>query len=775
MRVATIAFLVGILIFQQLPTLPDKGWITLLWVSLPLSLWLTPLKIPLWVLNGFLAALVQAQGLMNTALPAELQGQDLLLEGVIDSLPQHKQYGQRFRFKIEAGMDPELSREQLPGLIRLNWYSHEPELAVGQRWQLRVRLKQPHGFLNPGGFDYEGWLFRQGIRATGYVRENGQNRYLGSEQRWAYALDGLRMGLADGIKDALGESDFTGMIQALAVGLRQDISERQWEVLLSTGTNHLMAISGLHVGLVAGLAFFSLRGLWSCSARLLLRWPSAKAGAVAAILAALVYAALAGFSIPTQRALIMVVVFMLALIWQRHRRPLDGLCLALLLVLALDPLAVMDAGFWLSFAAVAVILLGLGGRLGGPSRWWKWGRVHGVIALGLLPLTLLLFQHASLISPLANLVAVPLVSLLVVPLVLLGTLLLNVLPSLGEGLLALAETCLQGLWPVLDTLASLPAARIYGAFVGHWVVLPALIGALWLLAPRGWPARWLGGVWLAAAFLLPHPRPAPGEAQVTVLDVGQGLAAVVQTRHRTLVFDTGPRFSESFDTGEAVVLPYLVSRGIERIDSLIISHGDNDHIGGVESLVQGMPVTRILSSVPEQLAAHDAAKCQAGQVWQWDGVGFEILHPSPAFVGQDNDASCVLKVSTAGGALLLTGDIERRAETALVEQGRAALRADVLVVPHHGSKTSSTPAFIAAVAPRWALIPAGYRNRFKLPRAEVVARYHRAGARVLASGWEGALMLRLGRDGVTPPQGYRRLAPKYWTHFPKQALVVTEK
>lgn len=434
----------------------------------------------------------------------------------------------------------------------------------------------------------------------------------------------------------------------------------------------------------------------------------------------------------------------------------------------------MDAGFWLSFAAVAFILFGFTGRLNNNSGWSKWGKIHFLIAIALLPLTLLLFQKASLVSPLANLIAVPIVSLLVVPLVLLGALLIGVVPVVGQTLLHLADYCLQLLWPLLNWLATLPAAQIYQAFVGPWVILPACIGIVWLLAPRGWPGRWLGGVWLLCAFLLPHPKPQQGEAQFTLLDVGQGLAAVIETQRNTLVFDTGPKFNESFDTGEAVVLPYLLSRGINQIDTLIVSHADNDHIGGAESLLQFMPVMKTLSSAPDQLAEHGAVKCESGQRWIWDGVVFEMLHPGGRFSSDENNNSCVLKVSTAAGSLLLTGDIEKRAENNLSRKRAAELQADVLVVPHHGSKTSSTDGFIQAVSPRWALFPVGYRNRFKLPRQEVVDRYDNSGVELLMSGQQGAIMMRFGKEAITPPQGYRYLNRRYWTHFPKQPLVASE-
>ena len=775
MRIATIAFLAGIIIFQQLSVLPDGRWAGLLFISLPLSIRFAPLKIPLWIINGFLAALLQASTILGVSLAPELAGQDIIVEGVVDSIPQQRQFGQRFEFTIENTLTAGIDFADLPEKVRLNWYRSKVELAVGQRWQLKVRLKQPHGFMNSGGFDYEGWLFRHGIRATGYVRNGNDNRYLTDVSGINYWIDRQRSQLSQQIDKALAQGEFKGMIHALAIGLRDDISQRQWNVLLKTGTNHLMAISGLHVGLVAGLAFFVLRWVWGRSAKLLCYLPATKVGAVAAIAAALLYATLAGFSIPTQRALIMVVVFMLAIISQRSRRPSDGLLLALLLVLLIDPLAVMDAGFWLSFAAVAIILLGMSGRLKQQGLWWKWGRVHVLIAIALLPLTLLLFQKASMISPIANFIAVPIVSLLVVPLVLLAVLLLPIASALANGMLQLADYCLQLLWPLLNWLAGLPGVQIYQGLVNEWMIIPVCIGVVWLLAPQGWPARWLGAVWLAIVFLVPLPRPQHGEAYFSLLDVGQGLAAVVRTRNRTLVFDSGPKFSDSFDTGEAVVLPYLLNSGVKRVDTLIVSHGDNDHIGGVESLMQYLPVTKLLTSSMDKLVGNDVLPCQKGQRWQWDGVAFEMLHPGSGVGVDENNSSCVLKVSSQGGSVLLTGDIERRAEQQLLAANKSELAADVLVVPHHGSKTSSTPGFVAAVSPQWALFPVGHANRFRLPRAEVVERYINNGANILLTGQQGGIEMVLGSSEISAPKSYRYENSRYWTYFPKQGLVLTEK
>ena len=769
MRTGIVAFLLGIVLFQQLPFLPDGQWGWLLLLTLPLSFIPVRLSVVAWCCNGFLVALLHANTLLSSALAPQLEGQDLLLQGVVATLPEQRDRLLRFEFEVESVVTAGVTLEQLPKRIRLNWYSkghnRAPALDVGERWQLLVRLKQPHGFMNPGGFDYEGWLYRHAIRATGYVRDGDDNLRLG-EAGLSYQVDRWRSALSQKMNEALPHQSYRGIIKALAIGKQDEIGDAQWQLFLKTGINHLVAISGLHVSMIAGLAFFMLRWLWSRSVWLTLRWPAQKAGAVAAIVVALLYSALAGFSIPTQRTLIMIVVFMVALIVQRYRRPSDGLLLALLLVLLLDPLAVMDAGFWLSFGAVAFIFLGMGGRVSAHGLWWKWGRVHLLMAFALAPVTLLLFQTMSLVSPLANFIAVPWVSLVVVPIVLLGSLLLVVAPAAGQLLLELANGCLGLIWPFLHWCAELPAAQLFNALAGEWVVIPATIGVIWLLAPRGWPGRWLGGVWLATAFLLPHPRPAPGEAWFTLLDVGQGLAAAVETEQHLLLFDTGPRFSESFDTGEAVLLPYLLQRGVRRVDTLVISHGDNDHIGGAASLLEYFPVERLLTSVPDKLTAYHPESCQAGQQWQWDGVEFVVLNPSTELARKENNNSCVLKVKTAAGSLLLTGDIEKQAERALIERDAAQLHADILIVPHHGSKTSSTEEFIAAVDPRWALFPVGYHNRFKFPRPEVVERYRQHNIGLLESSRLGAITFQLRREGISAPEAFRDGESRYWNHHP---------
>jgi competence protein ComEC len=392
--------------------------------------------------------------------------------------------------------------------------------------------------------------------------------------------------------------------------------------------------------------------------------------------------------------------------------------------------------------------------------WHQWGYLQWAIALGMLPLTLALFQRASLVAPVANMLAVPVFDLAAVPLTLAGVVALAVLPeTFAQWPLAAAAGLLQLLWPVLDWLAAREYAQWLAPSASPWALFCALVGAGWLLAPRGVPARWVGIVWWAPLLSSTPAAPAMNEAWLSLLDVGQGLAAVVRTQNHVLVYDTGPRFGRSFDTGDTVVVPYLRAQGVRRIDTLIISHGDNDHIGGTGSVLRAMPVQKTLSSVPWLLA--DASACEAGQSWEWDGVEFTVLGPPPGAHGRRNDASCVLRVASRYGTVLLPGDIEARAERELLARAPEKLAADILVAPHHGSLTSSSCAFLATVRPRYVLFPVGNRNRHQHPHARVRARYELVGARQYDSPAAGALEARLGARGIEI-DAYRERARRYW-------------
>ncbi len=760
MPLAILFFLFGILLFQQTTTSPDCSWLFAA-MLLPLALWWPAIRLPLASLAGFLWALLHACLILGNALPAELEGVDVEITGTVSSLPEQGTHHARFQFDLESLSHNGKSYDS-PKRVLLSWYGKRPELSAGERWRLTVRLKRPHGFMNPGGFDYEGWLYRQHIDATGYVRHKSSYSPLASSPL-LHPLDRLRQRLQRQLADLQGGEPYLGLIGALAIGDRSAIQPQQWQVLRATGTNHLMAISGLHIGLVAGMAFFLGRRIWGLLGRAPLRLPATKAGALVAVLAASLYASLAGFSIPTQRALIMILVVMGALLLQRQLSPARVLVVALAGVLVLDPLAVLATGFWLSFAAVAVILYGLGGRLQKGPGWRQWGQVQWVVSLGLLPLLMLSFHQAPLLSPLANLVAVPWVSLLVVPLILLGVAGLLLYPPLGSWLLLQAAHLLGWLWPLLEWFANIEGGVWQPATAPTpWALIAAAIGVLWILAPRGIPARWAGVVWTLPLILARPSHPHQGEVWFTLLDVGQGLAAVVQTQHHTLIYDTGPRFNDRFDTGQAVLIPFLRQQGIHHLDILIIGHGDNDHIGGAHSLLQRYHPDHILTTVPEKLPPM-AEQCNRGQTWLWDGIRFSILHPSPGDRPQGNNASCVLKVETsAGDGLLLTGDIERRAERQLVTANPSALHAKILIAPHHGSKSSSSARFIEAVAPEYVLFPVGYRNRFHHPHPRVVMRYRARGVRMLDSATQGAIRFKMDENGVSRPESYRLSARHYW-------------
>ncbi len=430
-------------------------------------------------------------------------------------------------------------------------------------------------------------------------------------------------------------------------------------------------------------------------------------------------------------------------------------------MLIYDPTSPLAAGFWLSFGAVALILYGMAQRAGREPWWRQWNRLQWLIALGLLPVTLLLFQRASLIAPLVNLIAVPWIGLVVTPLALAGTLLW---PEglVGGALLDLAAWLIELLWPVLDRLAQWPLAQWQTGAPSLVTLLAASAGALLLLAPRGLPVRG-AGLALFLPLLLPNSdAPAPGAFEFTLLDVGQGLATVVRTRSHVLVYDTGPRFSESFDAGKGILTPFLHGEGVRFIDRVIVSHGDLDHRGGAANLLGAWRVGSVWSSDPAALGRDDVTRCTNDLAWEWDGVRFEILHPAPDAHWEGNDGSCVLRIVGRGGSVLLAGDIERGAERHLLRTQAAKLRADLLVVPHHGSKTSSSPGFIAAVAPRYALIAAGDHNRYGHPHASVLARYRAFGVNVLDSVHGGAIGFRFAAGQAPVPHSHRQAARRYW-------------
>jgi len=690
---------------------------------------------------------------LTDRLADAMAGKDTIVQGYIASIPKPVDDRVGFDFKVtRAGPG-------VPGKLRLNWYYPPRPVKAGQAWELTVRLQRPHGRGNPGGFDYEAWLFANHIGATGYVRSKSEARRINPPFSITRYLALCRQAISDRLDSELPGSEQLGVIKALAIGSQDSVSQRQWEVFRLTGIVHLMVISGAHISLVAGGGFFMARRVWIRLGCLALS--PHELAAVLAWLAALFYAALAGFSVPAQRAVIMLTVGLWALVRQRNTAVMQGLLIALLLVVLFDPLALLSVGFWLSFGAVAVLLYVSSGRLGRAGYWRQAGKLHWTMAVGLSPLLLVFFQQISLVAPLANSVAVPIVGLLVTPLSLAAAGTVFWWPDLAYWLLWLAEHILQGLWRILLHMSTWPYAALSTAAPPWYGVLFGILAVLLLLAPKGMPGRYLSLFLLLPLFFARIDKPPHGEIWFTLLDVGQGLAAVVQTERHALVFDTGAKFSQQADMGESVVVPFLRHRGIAKLDGLVVSHGDNDHSGGAASVLSEIPVSAIYSSVPDWAERAGGSYCQAGQHWHWDGVDFKMLSPGTEPFKAENDNSCVLQISTARQRLLLTGDIQQSAENWLVARYGDALASSVLVAPHHGSKTSSSSGFLRQVRPALVLIPAGYKNRFGFPHAAVLRRYEALRIKSLGTAETGAISLKTA-GAVRDVELARQRLRKYW-------------
>jgi competence protein ComEC len=720
---------------------------------------------------GFAWAAAMAQLRLADALPPEWEGRDVRIEGVVASLPQPYERSVRFEFDVERVLTEDAV---VPGRIVLSWWgtpaeggraSTIPELAAGERWRLTARLRRPHGTANPHGFDYEAWLIERNLRATGSVRPKGGNQRLADMvHRPQYWVERARGGLRARILAALPGEPYAGVLVALAVGDQRAIPPDQWRTFTRTGVNHLMSISGLHVTMVAGLVFALVSGLWRRSPRLATALPALKAAALAGLVTAFIYALLAGYAVPAQRTVYMLCVVAAAVWLGVVESSSVVLAVALLVVVLIDPWAVLAPGFWLSFGAVGAIMFACNGRVARPAWLAAWTRVQLAVTLAMVPALLALFQQVSVVSPVANAFAIPLVGLGVVPVTLAGM----VLPF--DWPLQLAHLAMAWCMLLLEWLSALPAAVWEQRAPPAWAVVAATCGLVLLLAPRGTPGRWLGAVTLVPLFVVPPAALPPGGLQVTVLDVGQGMAVVVRTARHALLYDAGPAYGPQADSGNRVIVPFLRAAGTSRLDGLIVSHDDVDHSGGAASVMQAVPVEWLLTSLPDfdplVLEADQGARCFAGQTWEWDGVRFEILHPAresyedPSI--RKNDRSCVLSVSSPGLRLLLTGDIESRSEWALVDTLGDALRADVLLAPHHGSRTSSTARFVLAVAPRIVVFPVGYRNRFGQPHEEVVARYDVIGARLYRTDRDGAVTLEIDPQGRTKITPYRAVYRRYW-------------
>ncbi|MFP4559688.1 MAG: DNA internalization-related competence protein ComEC/Rec2 [Thiohalorhabdus sp.] len=742
---AVAAFALGILAFHRLPFLLPPWVLTLPFLTALGVLYFRPGPAPLLaaaLLGGFFWQGLAAISQQAHPFPAALERRTVQVEGTIAGAVEDKGERQRFRFRVERLRLPEGDWREYGGTLRLSWYRTAPEdLAYGQRWRLAVRVKRPRGFRNPGGFDYARFLRTRGLSGTGYVRAEPSAQPLGeaSTSDWRAEVEAARRR----VQDAAAAAGPAGpLVRALTVGKRDQLAPEVWETLQVTGTAHLVAISGLHVGWVAFLAFAGARFLWRRVPLAPLLMAAPRFAAVAALATAASYALLAGFSLPTQRALIMVAVGLGAWLLGRPFHFGRALATAAFLVLLWSPDSLLAPGFWLSFTAVAAIGLFLSGAPAGWGRWRRAAVLQLVVVVAVSPWLAYWFGQVSLVAPLANAVAIPLFSLVIVPLALVGAVAALVrLPGPAGLAMAGAGWVLEGAMGLLEGVAAWPGAAWSGPRPDVPAVAVMLAGlGLVVRAPGRW--RWLGGVVAALPLAWSGPSGLPhGQARVWVLDVGQGSAAVVETAIRVAVVDCGPRFSASFNAGEAV-------------DRLVVSHGDDDHHGGCAGLRDRVPVGEVAGA-----PAAEGRALHAGDGWSWDGVRFRILHPPEGGSGTGNSSSRVVEVAAAEQRVLLPGDLETAGERRILSSGELPEQT-VVVAPHHGSTTSSSPPFVRATRTDWVVYSTGYGNRWDLPSPEVEGRYDRVGARALNTATDGAVEIRLAPEPRV--RGYRQRADRYW-------------
>ncbi|MDP3761030.1 MAG: DNA internalization-related competence protein ComEC/Rec2 [Ramlibacter sp.] len=731
----------------------------------------------------------------SNSLDPQLEGRDIAVTGVVAAMPQRNDTGIRFRLDVESATLAG-ARAKVPPRLYLGWYGgalpdgngvlelqrQAAELHAGERWQMTVRLKAPHGNSNPHGFDYELWLWEQGLQATGYVRAGPRDT---PPQRiaatWRHPVERARQDVRDAVFAQVADRKAAGLLAALIVGDQNAIDRTDWDIFRATGVAHLMSISGLHITMFAWAAALLVGALWRRSVRLCLAWPAQHAALVGGIALAAAYALFSGCCVPAQRTVWMLAAVGLLRLSGRRWPWTQVWLLACAVVVTIDPWALLQAGFWLSFVAVGVLFasdsrthverdLSAAARVRasvGAAFREQW-----VITLALAPLTLLLFGQVSVVGLLANALAIPWVTLVVTPLALAGV----AVPELWSG----AAWALQALAAYLGWLAALPFATVSAPAPPMWAGAAGVIGGVLLAMRLPWHLRALGVPLLLPVVLWQVARPAPGQFELLAADIGQGNGVIVRTAGHTLVYDAGPRYSAESDAGHRVLVPLLRALD-ERVDTLVLSHRDIDHTGGAAAVLAMQPRAALLSSIEEGhelQALRPSQRCLAGQRWEWDGVTFDIMHPAaPDYADRrkPNALSCVLRISNGTRAALLAGDIEQAQEAALAAQVQTftatgvrpppLLRADVLLVPHHGSKTSSSEVFLAAVSPSLALVQVGYRNRFGHPAAPVMERYRQRGVTVVESPRCGAALWRSADPGPVACQ--RDQAPRYWHHrFP---------
>jgi competence protein ComEC len=791
---APVAFVAGVCVLQWQAELPSTGAVGVVAVFAALGALAarlasraesTQVRTLALVATAAAAGFAYAAALSTVRLADELpfadEGKDVVVEGVVSSLPARLERGVRFEFDVEQVLTPGVT---VPRRVLLGWYSEGAVLRPAERWQFAVRLKRPHGVQNPGGFDLEAWLLERNLRATGSVRTGRHDpvpRLVEPRvDRPGLLAERARHALRERLAPMLEGRRYGGVLMALILGDQRAIAAQDWTLFNRTGIAHLVSISGLHITMIASLAGGCFAWAWRRTPALVGRAPAQTAGAFAGLAAAAGYALLAGWGIPAQRTVLMLAVVAGAWLVRARIGLGASLALAAAVVCVVDPWAVLAAGFWLSFGAVAAIVWVVHGRVADRAvPGWRralaaGARVQVAVTLALMPATVVLFHQLSLVSPIANAVAIPVVSWIVTPLALAAGVLATLPPGFGvvaNALLGAAHAVFEALAAWLAWTAAWPGSARAVATPPWPAIALAAIGIAWLLAPPGWPARGFGAVIALPLFVWPPERPGVGELWVTALDVGQGSAILVEARDRAWLYDTGPRYSSDSDAGERIVLPHLRHRGIARLDGMVVSHLDSDHSGGTAALLRGLPARRVISSIAPSHPMFDGRaveRCEAGQRWSDGALEFTVLHPPAADYERrraTNAMSCVVLVVAGSGRVLLTGDIGIAEEAAILARW-PGLAANWLAAPHHGSRSSSSARLLTALGAREAVAQAGYRNRYGHPDAGVAARYAEAGIVLRRTDHAGALQWRMGPDGHVRHSAWRTERVRYWHNRP---------
>ena len=718
-----------------------------------------------WFIVGFACMWVAAWINIDDRLDPAMQGETISIAARVVDFAANT--GGSLRFIVEPQQ-----RSDLPARIRLSWYEPAAIPGPGEVWQLRVRLRRPHGYANPGGFDYEGWLFRQRIGATGYVVSHKDNQRLIDIP--IDPLSRIRQNFVDRVTRLLPADDAAAVLLAVGVGARHRITRAQWDRYAVTGTSHLMAISGLHIGLAAGGVMVLA---WALLALYCRRINVRDTALVIAVLAAGMYAAVSGFAVPARRAFLMALLAAAAVLLRRKPDIATLLSIPCLVLFFADPVSIHAPGFKLSFAAVAILLWSLQRHVrycplpGGPlvrnalRNLCRLGTLQIVLLTGLFPLTVLIFGRFSVVAPLMNLLVLPIFNFVTVPFCLIGMIFTGPLQQLGDPLLVAAHDSIRLVLSMVSLVADLPVMRIAIHPPDGLAVALVCLPVMHVLFPSGWPGRKIAWIAIAAALLQRPAVPPPGCLDYHILDVGQGLAVVLRAGADTVLFDTGPSFRSGSSTADLVVIPFLRSRAISKLDILIVSHADQDHAGGVQAIASQFPIGRTLVGETVDGVSLTQSRCSTAAAWVSNGVRFQFLQVPRDTAWEGNNASCVLQVATGRHKLLLTGDIETPVEALLLKNSLLG-RVNTVVVPHHGSRTSSSQDFVNALSPDLAIVSAGFGNRWGFPKTDVVRRWEMAGARLLETATTGAISQRICTDtGVETLRLERRDARKYWHEF----------